>query len=103
MMGEVDKAFWIAPALASGKSFHEPMQGGALKQMGVLKPWAPTRSYGLVIELSPDFVPLRSFHSRAGGRRHGITSALERNGKLYATSKGGNELVALPLQAGELP
>lgn len=97
MMAEVDKEFWIAPALRSGRSFREPMQGGALKQMGILKPWAPTRSYGLVIELTPDFVPVRSLHSRAGGRRHGITSAVEAGGKLWASAKGGDELVAVSL------
>jgi hypothetical protein len=100
MMAEVDKEFWIAPALRSGYSFREPMQGGALKQMGILKPWAPTRSYGLVVEFNRDFVPVRSFHSRAGGRRHGITSAVEAGGKLWATSKGGGEVVAIPLVAG---
>lgn len=97
MMADVDKEYWIAPALRSGYSFREPMQGGALKQMGILKPWAPTRSYGLVIELTADFVPVRSFHSRAGGRRHGITSAVEAAGKLWATSKGGDEVVAVGL------
>lgn len=97
MMTEVDKAFWIAPTLRSGGSFREPMQGGALKQMGILKPWAPTRSYGLVVELARDFTPLRSFHSRAGGQRHGVTSAVEAGGKLWATAKGGDELVAIDL------
>ncbi|SFU19580.1 strictosidine synthase [Mesorhizobium sp. YR577] len=97
MMAQVDKAFWVAPALSSGRSFREPMQGGALKQMGILKPWAPTRSYGLVVELTPDFVPVRSLHSRAGGKRHGITSAIEAGGKLWATAKGGDEVVAVDL------
>jgi hypothetical protein len=98
MMAEVDKDLWIAPSLRSGVSFREPMQGGALKQMGILKPWAPTRSYGLVIELSSGFVPLRSFHSRAGGKRHGITSTVEIGGTLWATSKGGHELIAVTLE-----
>lgn len=97
MMAEVDKEFWIAPALRSGRSFREPMQGGALKQMGILKPWAPTRSYGLVVELGPDFVPLRSFHSRTGGKRHGVTSAAEAGGRLWVAAKGGDELVAIDL------
>jgi len=97
MMKEVEPALWIAPALSSGKSVLEPMQGGALKQMGLLKPWAPTQSYGLVVELNEAFVPVRSMHSRAGGRRHGITSAVERAGTLWVTSKGGDELVALDL------
>ncbi len=97
MMAEVDPEFWIAPALKSGYSFHEPMQGGALKQMGILKPWAPTRSYGLVIEVDERFVPVRSFHSRAGGKRHGITSALLQEGRLWLSSKGGQEIFAIAL------
>jgi len=97
MMAEVAPEFWIAPALRSGLSFHEPMQGGALKQMGILKPWAPTRSYGLVIELTPDFEPVRSLHSRAGGKRHGITATVENGNWLWLASKGGNEIVAIEL------
>lgn len=97
MMAEVDPDLWIAPALKSNISFFEPMQGGALKQMGILKPWAPTRSYGLVVELDTRFQPLRSFHSRAGGRRHGITSALELEGRIWLTAKGCDEVVSLDL------
>lgn len=98
MMAEVAPDYWIAPALRSGRSFHEPMQGGALKQMGILKPWAPTRSYGLVVEVNDGFAPIRSLHSRAGGRRHGITSAAEAGGRLWLTSKGGDEVVTINLQ-----
>ncbi|MFN5455137.1 MAG: strictosidine synthase, partial [Bradyrhizobium sp.] len=90
------------PALRSGVSFHEPMQGGALKQMGILKPWAPTLSYGLVIALDTNFVPLQSLHSRAGGKRHGITSAVDIDGRLWLTAKGGDEIVAIDRAAGEV-
>jgi hypothetical protein len=100
MMAEVDPEFWIAPALRSGYSFREPMQGGALKQMGILKPWAPTRSYGMIIELDADFTPIQSLHSRAGGRRHGITSVVETGGVLWATSKGGDEVLKIDLAQG---
>jgi sugar lactone lactonase YvrE len=93
MMAEVPSELWIAPALRSGISFQEPMQGGALKQMGILKPWAPTRSYGLVVELDRQFEALRSLHSRAAGRRHGITSAVEMGGALWLSSKGGDEVL----------
>lgn len=102
MMAEVDPEFWIAPALRSGYSFHEPMQGGALKQMGILKPWAPTRSYGLIIEVDARFVPVCSFHSRAGGKRHGITSALPLDGQLWLTSKGGQETFAVDLDVNDV-
>ncbi|WP_374384199.1 hypothetical protein [Dongia sp.] len=100
MMAEVEPEFWIAPALKSGYSFREPMQGGALKQMGILKPWAPTRSYGLVVELDRSFTPIQSFHSRAGGRRHGVTSVVELDGTLWATSKGGDEVLKIALGRG---
>ncbi|MCL8486987.1 MULTISPECIES: strictosidine synthase [Bradyrhizobium] len=102
MLAEVPPAYWIAPALRSGVSFHEPMQGGALKQMGILKPWAPTLSYGLVIALDTNFVPLQSLHSRAGGKRHGITSAVDIDGRLWLTAKGGDEIVAIDRAAGEV-
>ncbi len=95
MMAEVEPQYWIAPALRSGDSFLEPMQGGALKQMGILKPWSPTRSYGLVVELDARFEAVQSLHSRAGGRRHGVTSVLEHEGKLWIASKGGNEVLCL--------
>jgi hypothetical protein len=95
MLNEIDPDFWIAPTIANGRSFLEPIQGGALKQMGVLKPWAPSRSYGLVIKLDPDFEPLISFHSRADGSRHGTTSMLEHAGLLYVASKGGDVIVSL--------
>lgn len=100
MMAEVAPEFWIAPALRSGQSFREPMQGGALKQMGILKPWAPSRSCGLVVELSRDFVPLQSLHSRAGGRRHGVTSVLESGGRLWVAAKGGDEVLRMDMGKG---
>jgi hypothetical protein len=95
MLNEIDSDFWIAPTMANGRSFLEPIQGGALKQMGVLKPWAPSRSYGLVIKLNATFEPVVSFHSRADGTRHGTTSVLEHYGRLYVASKGGDVIVCL--------
>ena len=41
MMRDVAPEYWIAPALASGRSFLEPLQCGGIKTMGVHKPWAP--------------------------------------------------------------
>jgi Strictosidine synthase len=94
MMQEVASPYWIAPQLRSGVSFHEPLQGGAVKQMGILKPWAPTRSYGLVIRADHNLLPVASLHSRADGSRHGITSCLELDGSLLAASKGGNMVLS---------
>jgi hypothetical protein len=94
MIAEIDPEFWIAPALASGRSFKEPLQAGGVIRLGIHKPWAPTRSYGLVVRLDADFQPVWSAHSRAGATRHGITSLVESGGRLVATSKGKGEVVA---------
>lgn len=95
MMAEIAEPFWVAPALESGSDFREPLQGGAIKSMGVLKPWAPTRSYGLVVRLDAQFNPLFSLHSRADGRRHGVTSVLEHQQQLWVASQGGRCLLSL--------
>jgi hypothetical protein len=97
MMQTVNPKYWIAPALSSGKDFLEPLQQGGVRQMGVLKPWAPARSYGLILRLSSDLVPLYSMHSRVGGLNHGIVSALELNGSLLALSKGSERILRVPL------
>ncbi|MDH7788534.1 hypothetical protein QBD01_004580 [Ochrobactrum sp. 19YEA23] len=93
MIDQVPQEFWIAPALSSGRSFLEPLQCGGIKTMGVHKPWAPSRSYGLVVRLDKQFQPVLSYHSRANGHRHGTCSAIEHNGRLLVASKGGDCVV----------
>jgi hypothetical protein len=95
MMNEIDPEYWIAPKLKSGQSFLEPMQGAHIKTMGVVKPWAPPRSYGLIIRLSADGLPLYALHSRVDGVNHGIVAAVEINGSLYALAKGPGRLLRL--------
>jgi hypothetical protein len=97
MMRTIEPRYWIAPALRSGDDFLEPLQQGSVRQMGQLKPWAPPRSYGLVVRLSPDLTPLYSVHSRVGGRHHGVTAALEFDGALLALSKGSGRILRIPL------
>ena len=97
MMREVAPEFWVVPRLRSGGSFREPMQGAHLKTMGVVKPWAPPRSYGLVIRLASDFSPLFSFHSRVDGVNHGVVAAAELNGELYVLAKGPGRLLRLSI------
>ena len=101
MMREVPRDFWIAPALSSARSFLEPLQCGGVKTMGIHKPWSPSRSYGLVARLDGTLQPSQSFHSRANGSRHGITSVLERPGRLLATSKGGDAVLGVNLTHAE--
>jgi hypothetical protein len=100
MMREVPREFWIAPALASEASFLEPLQCGGVKTMGVHKPWSPSRSYGLVVKLDAALRPVASFHSRANGRRHGVTAIAEVGGRAYAASKGGGLILDLGVASG---
>jgi len=95
MMREIERSHWIAPALSSGAGFLEPLQCGGVKTMGIHKPWSPSRSYGLLVRLDRNLRPNASFHSRANGRRHGITSVVERDGRVLVTSKGGNAILGL--------
>lgn len=97
MMAEVEPQYWIAPTLSSGRTFLEPMQGAHIKTMGILKPWAPPRSYGLVIRLSPEGLPRYSLHSRVDGKNHGIVAAVECGGSLFVLAKGSRRLLQLPI------
>jgi hypothetical protein len=63
--------------------------------MGIHKPWSPSRSYGLVVKLDAQLRPVASLHSRANGRRHGITSVAEVGGRVFAASKGGNAILEI--------
>ncbi|MGC8524236.1 MAG: hypothetical protein ACP5M5_08115 [Acidibrevibacterium sp.] len=101
MMREIEPQFWIAPRLTSGHSYLEPMQGAHIKTMGILKPWAPPRSYGLIIRLTEDGLPIYSLHSRAGGTHHGVTSVVECGEFLYVLAKGDSKILALSLASIE--
>jgi hypothetical protein len=97
MMAEVPQAFWVAPRLRSGRSFYESLQGGGVKHLGMLKPWAPTMSAGLCVKLDRAFQPRSSLQSRADGRTHGVTSAVEHGGKVFVAACGDGVVVSLPL------
>lgn len=97
MMAEIDPRYWVAPSYRSGRSFYEPLQGGGVKHLGILKPWAPTLSFGMVVLLDQNGLPVDSFQSRADGATHGITGALILGSSLYAVSKGDDVVVRLDL------
>jgi hypothetical protein len=73
------------------------MQGAHIKTMGVVKPWAPPRSYGLVIRLDAGGVPLYALHSRVDGVNHGVVAAVEMDGALLAIAKGPGRLLRVRL------
>ena len=98
MIAEIEPSYWISPSLRPMESYYEPLQGGTLKRLAMLKPWAPSRSYGLVVELDAEFQPIRSFHSRADGKRHGIAACVQQGDRLILAATGGDCIVSLPLK-----
>lgn len=97
MISDIDPRYWVAPKLRSGRSFYEPLQGGGVKHLGILKPWAPTLSFGMVALMDENGLPYESFQSRADGATHGITGAVIHDNSLYAVSKGDDVVVRLAL------
>jgi len=101
MMERIDPAYWIAPSLAGGASYLEPIQGGARKKLNIMKPWAPTWSYGLVLRCDRAMRPVTSLHSRADGHVHGVTAIAEADGRLLIAAKGSGAIVGLTLSEGQ--
>lgn len=91
--------YWIAPAFSGGSDCLEPMQIGGVKALGIQKPWAPPRSYGLLVHLDADGNATDSLHSRAGGRFHGVTAAIDTQYGVVIAARGAGKLL---LHTGEL-
>ncbi len=101
MLEEIEPQNWIAPALNSGNTFLEPMQGAQLKMMGIVKPWAPPHSYGLVVRLTAEGMVRYSLHSRFDGKHHGVVAAVECQGDLYVLAKGCGRILRLSIDAAQ--
>ena len=100
MMQTVPPDLWIGPALDGRFNYREPTQIGRIRKLGIQKPWAPARSYGLVARLNAAGEAVESLHSRVDGRIHGVTAVREIGSRVLAVSKGRNCLVELPLMRG---
>ncbi|HLH49790.1 MAG TPA: strictosidine synthase, partial [Roseiarcus sp.] len=100
MKATIPPRHWIAPRVNPEFSHDFPIELGATRLFGEIKPWAPSFSYGLVIELDDALMPIGAAHSRADGRRHGISDALVWNGDLIAVSKASGELLNLGCARG---
>jgi hypothetical protein len=99
MMRAVDPELWVRPSLRATGSYLEPLQGGGIKKLGIRKPWAPPRSYGLVVRLDAEAEPVFSMHSRVDGHCHGVVAARESGGRLIVVSKGDGRLCACNLES----
>jgi len=93
MMETIEPQYWIRPTLEPDRHFLEPLQGGGFRVLGIIKPWAPPRSYGLVIELDEVYEAIGSLHSRADGYNHGITGLSAIGSIIAATAKGNGKII----------
>jgi hypothetical protein len=95
MKTTIDPGHWIAPRERPDFAHDLPITLGATRLHGAIKPWAPSFSYGLVIELDANLMPTGSAHSRANGQRHAIADVCEWNGDLIALSRASGEVLNL--------
>ena len=94
MMAELPEPYWVAPTLATTDHPFVPVQMGGIKQFGAVKPWAPARSYGLVVRLDADLEPIASLHSRVDAKRHGVTGIAATDGGAVILSGGHGKLMS---------
>jgi len=99
MVSSIDASEWIGPDFRFSDAPGQPLQQGSVRQMGQIKPWAPSRSYGLVVRCDATGSPIKSWHSRADGSLHGVTSVAEWRDCLLVASRGAG-VVARLLVAG---
>jgi sugar lactone lactonase YvrE len=93
MMRTVPRQYWVAPMISSARDCLEPLQLGGLRALGIEKPWAPPRSYGLLARLDADGEVIETLHSRVGGKNHGITGAIETAQGIVIVSKGSGRVL----------
>jgi SMP-30/gluconolaconase/LRE-like protein len=101
MIATIEPEEWIGPELGVSHGQVQPLQQGSVRQMGILKPWAPSRSYGLVVRCDGGMRPLESWHSRADGTMHGVTSVCATGDGVFAASQGAGTLLRLPAPSGQ--
>jgi Strictosidine synthase len=96
MMKTIPQPYWVAPSLMSTDHVLDPAQNGNIKALGIQKPWAPPRSYGLIVHINETGDILESMHSRVGGLHHGVTSARRTAQGLVVVSKGAGRVLFQP-------
>ena len=100
MMETVSPALWIGPTLGGHLDYREPTQIGRIKKLGIQKPWAPPRSYGLVGRIDETGSALESLHSRVSGSLHGVIDIAEAGGRLLVLSKGHGKVASIEIAKG---
>lgn len=99
MKARIAPRHWIAPRTTPEFSHDFPIELGATRLFGEVKPWAPSFSYGLLVETDERLMPVASAQSRANGQRHAICDVAAWNGELVAVSRASGEILNLGARA----
>lgn len=86
---------WMVPRLRNENPYTSALQLGQLRVLGVLKPWAPARSYGLIGLLDHHGRFATSYHSRVEGKQHGVTAAVTLPEGILAAVRGSRNVLML--------
>lgn len=97
MMTGIARSEWLVPRLRSETPHTDALQMGQIRMLGVLKPWAPPRSYGLVAHLDADGRFDYSAHSRPDGSNHGVTDVVERAGHAVMAMRGRRAVASIAI------
>jgi hypothetical protein len=95
MATNVEADLWLVPQLRSENVYRDPLQIGQQRVMGVIKPWAPPRSYGLAFRLDIEGRVIESVHSRPDGARKGVTAATPTADGVLVVCRGARVVVRI--------
>jgi hypothetical protein len=95
MVATIKEEEWFVPRLRSENPFTDPLQMGQMRVLGVIKPWAPPRSYGVVFRLDHSGLITTSAHSRVDGKRHGVTGVSVADGRMVLAARGHRAVLEL--------
>ena len=93
MVSTIDQDEWMVPQLRNDNPYTSALQLGQLRVLGVLKPWAPARSYGLLAAVDRDGRFAASLHSMVDGAQHGVTRVISRNDNLIIAVRGSRTVI----------
>lgn len=95
MVSTINPDEWFIPRLRSENPYTDPLQMGQLRTLGIVKPWAPPRSYGLVFRIAHDGRIVESAHSRVDGKCHGTTGVVADGDRVIVAAQGFRSLLAI--------
>ncbi|MEV6362288.1 hypothetical protein [Nocardia asteroides] len=93
MTATIRRDQWFVPRLRCPDPYTDTLQLGQLRVHGVIKPWAPARSYGLAFRIDQRGRIAEGVHSRADGDRHGVTGVASRDGRIVVAARGFRNLL----------